>query len=185
MEEELLVGGYLPQFILDFLTRYETLSDRLRYFSYLYAEFYRQAIEETQGFLKDYFQFEREVRLVLTALRAKENGRDLSREFQFEDLADPLVVLLLAQKDAEARLPQEYEELKTAFLENRSQPRELQKAILEFRFSRIEEMEGRASMPFGMEQVLGYLARLGIVEEWESFDKNLGRAALEQITRSV
>ena len=184
LEEELLVGDLLPQFISDFLDRYETPTDRLRYFSYLYAAFYLESIEQSQGFLKSYFQFEREVRLILTALRSRSSGRDLSRELQFEDFSDPLVALLLAQKEGDPVVPQEYEELKIAFLENRSEPRKLQRAILEFRFSRIEELEADAVMPFGMEQILGYLARLDIVEEWETFDKNLGKAALEQIVRS-
>ncbi len=37
--------------------------------------------------------------------------------------------------------------------------------------------------PFAMDQILGYLARLAIVESWEQLDDERGRAVLEQVGR--
>lgn len=177
LEEALLVRDPLPEFVGDFLDRYENPEDRLRYFASLYASLYAESQEKLKGFLQMYFKFEREVRLCLTALRAKEAGRDLLHEFQFEDPADPMVAFFLAQREAgDVQLPQEYEELKTAFLENSSDPKALYREILKFRLEGIEEME--YDRPFSIDQVLGYLARLMIVEDWAKLDENRGRAAL-------
>lgn len=176
LEEALLVQDGLPLFVIDFLQRYDSLEERLRYFSSLYASLYSQKLK---GFLADYYKLEREVRLVFTALRAKASGRSLLQELQFENPTDPFVAEILAQKDSEEFLvPQEYEALKNVFLENRSKPRDLHLALLTFRISRIRELESRE--PFGMDQVLGYLARLLLVEDWQGQDEKQGRFVLEQ-----
>lgn len=114
LEEELFAQEALPSYLAEFLERYEDPKDRLRYFSFLYACFYA---EEKKGrFLRKYFRFDREVRLVLAALRGKQAGRDPAKEFQFEDPTDPLVAGILAQKEApEYTPPPEYEDLKTLF----------------------------------------------------------------------
>jgi hypothetical protein len=182
LEESLLVRDSLPPFIAEFLERYDLPEERLRYFPALYAALYRDTIDELSGFLKRYYQLEREIRLSLTALRAKAIGRDLIQELQFEDLSDPFVAQLLAQKDdKETILPEEYEDLKIAFLENRSEPKKLYRAILQLRLSRIEELE--VGRPFTMDQVLGTLARLSIVETWDQLDDQKGREALAQVCR--
>jgi hypothetical protein len=187
LEESLLVESSHLSFVADFLDRYESKEERLRYFASLYASLYQGAEGDSQSptvFGKSeegsLDQLEREIRLCLVALRAKVMKRDLSRELQFEDPADPFVAMLLAQKDSnEVVLPKEYEDLKTAFLENRSEPKQLQQAILEFTLSKIEEMP---VSEFGMEMILGYLARLLIVEDWAALDEKKGRAAVEKIS---
>lgn len=116
LEEELLVQESLPPYLIDFLERYEATQDRLRYFSSLFVSFYRDELPKLKGFNLKYYKFERELRLVLTALRAKRQGRDIVRELQFEDPTDPFVADILAQKDApEYTPPMEFEELKTLF----------------------------------------------------------------------
>jgi len=100
LEEALLIRDLLPPYVVDYLERYESTADRLRYFSSLYVSLFRDEQLELKGFLLKYFQFEREMRLVLTALRSKKTGRDLVRELQFEDPFEPFVAEILAQKDA-------------------------------------------------------------------------------------
>jgi hypothetical protein len=182
LEEALLVRMALPPFVVSFLERYESQEDRLRYFSSLYASLYIESLPHLSGFLFRYYQLEREIRLVLTALRAKMAGRDLIRELQFEDPSDPFVAQLLAQKDeGDTIVPQEYEELKRAFLENRNEPKKLYRSILQSRFAMIEDLE--VGRPFAMDQVLGHLARLAIVESWEQQDEEKGRTVLDQVSR--
>ncbi len=165
LEEELLVQGNLPSYLADFLERYSSLEDRLRYFVSLYASLYREEGPLWGGFLSLFYQFEREVRLILTALRSKYFHRDVGWELQFEELFDPLVADILAQKDAPTYAPpKEFEELAQIFQENISQPHRLEMALLQYRFRKMEEIaEGS---PFSMDQVLGYLARLRIVESY-------------------
>jgi hypothetical protein len=178
LAEALLVQEGLPLFVLDFLQRYDSLEERLRYFPSLMASLYGSYAKELRGFNRAYYQLEREIRLVLTALRAKMMGRSLIHELQFEDPTDPFIAELLVES-REFLVPQEYEELKVAFLENRSNPKELYRAILTFRMKRIQELEIRE--PFAIDQILGYLSRLLLVEDWQALDEQRGRAALEQV----
>jgi len=182
MEEQLLVRDQLPSYIVDYLERYESVEERLRYFSSLFVSLYRDEQPNLKGFLLKYYQFERELRLILTALRAKRSGRDIVRELQFEDLDDPLVVEILAQKDApEYTPPREYEDLKTRFMDNSSDPLELNRTLLQYRFDKIEEME--EPQDFSIDRVLAYIARLGLVETAFELDKEKGKIAVEQLSQ--
>jgi hypothetical protein len=95
------------------------------------------------------------------------------RELQFEDPADPLVAEILAQASASVYMPpREYEDLKAIFIGNGSDPQQLNQAILEYRFRKIEEME--ESQNFGIDRVLAYIARLLLVESIAEQDKEKG-----------
>jgi len=183
LEEALLVKEGLPDYLVDFLDRYESTADRLRYFTSLYASFYQDQLNKLKdGFLKSYLTMDREIRLVLTALRAKSFGRDITRELQFEDLNDPLVMEILAQKDsADYTPPSEYEGLKTLYLNTKSEPKELYRALLEYRFKKVEEMEENEH--FSIDRILGYLIRLMIVESWEGLNEKQGLAITEDLSK--
>lgn len=179
LEEELLVREALPESLIEYLERYETTEERLRYFSSLFVSLYRDKQTKLKGFLRKIYQFERELRLVLTALRAKEVGRDLVRELQFEDLTDSLVASILAQKDApEYMPPQEYEDLKTLFVDNRFDPARLHEAILEYRLRKIEEME--EPQDFGIDRVLAYVSRFLLVESLSELSREKGKEQLSE-----
>ena len=182
LEEALLVRDSLPLFIVDYLDRYESIPERLRNFSSLYVSLYREGRPELKGFLLKYYQMEREIRLVLTALRAKRGKRDLVRELQFEDPYDPFVAEILAQKDApDFTPPQEYEDLKTIFMGNISEPQRLHRTIVEYRFEKIEEMEEPHDL--GIDRVLAYIARLILLESLNEQDREKGITALEQLSQ--
>jgi len=172
----------LPDYILDFLDRYDTVEQRLRYFSSLYVSFFQEMQAKTTGFLRTYYTFERDVRLILTALRAKQTKRDVARELQFEDPTDSLVMDILAQKDAaDYTPPSDYEELKTRFLKHLSDPKKLYLELLEYRFAKIEEME--EDEPFSINYLLGYTARLLIVESWSGLNEEKGAAIIEDLSK--
>jgi hypothetical protein len=180
LEEALLLKETLPAFVVEFLTRYDTHEERLRYFSALMASLYRAMFPELNGFLRNFYRMEREIRLSLTALRVHAVNGDLVRELQFEDAEDPFVAELLARKDErEWVVPEEYEDLKRAFLENRTEPRKLYRSILQIRLSRIEDLE--VGKTFSIDQVLGHLARLFLAESWEWLNDEKGRLVLEQM----
>jgi len=179
LEEELLVRDALPSYLVEYLERYESTADRLRYFSSLFASLYRDEQPKLKGFLLKYYSFEREIRLVLTALRAKRTGRNLIRELQFEDPTDPLVADILAQKESPEYVPPlEFEDLKTLFVDNGSDPQKLNRAILEYRFNKIEEME--ENQDFGIDRVLAYVARLTLAESLARLDPEKGKEQLSQ-----
>lgn len=177
LEEALLIREGIPSYWVDFLERYESKEERLRYFSSLYTDLYRQ---ESKGFIGFYYRLEREILLVLTALRAKKYGRDLVRELQFEDPLDPFVADILAQKDAPDYIPPaEYEDLKVLFVENSSDPTKLMQASMKYRFKRIEEY-GDMDM-FSVDFVLAYAARLLMIENWNAPDAGKISATLEEL----
>lgn len=181
LEEALLVRDMLPKYLVDFLFSYDSLEDRLHHFSKLYVGMYGEE-EGKGGFLEAYFRMEREIRLILTALRAKKYHLDLVKQLQFEDPEDPLVAQILSQKDAaEIFPPLEYEDLKTLFMENGDDPKKLSFALLKFRLERIEEMgEGYY---FSLDEVMAYGARLLIVESWDHLDRERGNVAVEELSR--
>jgi len=182
LEEALLVREGLPDYLVDYLDRYDSVEERLRYFPSLNASLFQDAIARfPDGFLKRYFTMEREIRLILTALRAKTIGRDVALELQFEDLTDPLVMDILAQKDSSDYIPpSEYEDLKALYQNALANPKELHRAILDYRFRKVEEMEENEQ--FSMDRILGYMVRLMIVESWESLNENDGLATTENLS---
>jgi hypothetical protein len=183
LEEALLVREGLPDYLVDFLDRYESTADRLRYFTSLYTSFYQDLFARLKnGFLKTYLMLDREIRLVLTALRAKSADRDVIRELQFEDPTDPLIMEILAQKDSADYIPpSEYEGLKALYLNTKADPKELYRALLEYRFKKVEEMEENEH--FSIDRILGYLVRLMIVESWEALNEKQGLAITEDLSK--
>ena len=80
------------------------------------VRFFQEQKKQKNPFLAAYFRLERELRLVLVALRAKEQKRDLEEELKYEDPFDLFVQFILAQKDMETfQPPKEYEEVKVIF----------------------------------------------------------------------
>lgn len=178
LDEALLVKDGLPSYVFDFLDRYSSTADRIRNFSYVLAHFFADAIATSKGFLKKYFTFEREYRLVMTALRAKQLGRDLVREMQFEDLTDPFVMQILVQRDsAQYEPPVEYSELKDLLASCGPDPWQRHKAFTEYKFKIIEEMQGLITL--SIDAILSYMIRLMLCEDWLALDKEKGNQTLQ------
>jgi hypothetical protein len=176
--EALLVREGFPDYLNDFLDQYESLVDRIRFFPGLYASMY-QEMKKKGGFLATYYSLEREIRLVCTALRAKQSGRNIVRELQFEDPVDPFVMSIISQKDApDYIVPVEYEELRSIFLRNLADPKKLHLELLVFRFKKVEQSE-----LFSMDRILSYMVQLMIVESWENLDQELGNTIVEDLSK--
>lgn len=178
LDEALLIHNILPQYVFDFLGRYETVAEKLKHFAGLIALFYSEEIPKQKGFLARYLRFEREWRLVMVGLRAKALGRDVFRELQFEDPTDTIVAHILAQRDAdEYEPPVEYRELKEIFENCASDPWELHKAIAAWRFHVIEQLVDKPL--FSFDWILSYMAQLIIIEDWNELDEEKGIMILD------
>ncbi len=179
LEEALLIRENIPSYLVEFLERYESTFERLKAFSFLHASMVRQ---KYKGFLGFYFRLEREICLVLTALRAKRLKADILKELQFEDPFDPMVADILAQKDLpDYTPPVEYEDLKVLFVENVSDPTELMRALVKYRFKKFEEFE--ESSLFSVDWVLSYAARLLMVENWNSLNQEKANSIVEELSK--
>lgn len=170
-------------YVYDFLAKYEKLSDRLHHFPWLLVQFFKTASKEAKGFLRDYLNFERELRLVFTAFRAKKLGRDLSTELQYEDPEEDLIAQMLAQKDAKVyEPPEKYQDLKVLFERYGDNPLELERALDEYRFTYIESLVNMSDF-FSLERILAYMTELLIVEKWFEFNKDKGLEIVDTIVK--
>lgn len=182
LEESILTQVGLTDYMINFLEKYEKLDDRLRFFSELVASYYREEVLEAIGFLKDYLEFEREWRLVLTGFRALVFKKDLNKELQFEDAYDPLTAQILAQKDANIyEPPLRYTDLKPVFEKYKDLPLDLYQALSEYRFNKIATMIGVEDFSIG--KILGYMAQLIIVESSFELNKKNGLKVVEEIIK--
>ncbi|HSW86896.1 MAG TPA: DUF2764 family protein [Rhabdochlamydiaceae bacterium] len=180
LDEALLVKNILPSYVFDFLDQYESVEDKVKNITGLLTRYFAEEIPKQKGFLKKYLIFERNWRLVMLGLRAKETGRDVIRELQFEDFSDPIVAGILAQKDAsQYEPPLEFMELKEILASCGSDPLEKYKAFAAWRFQKIEEMVQRPL--FSIDWILSYMARLIIVEDWNELDENKGKVILDDL----
>ena len=88
LEDVLLTreGGQLPDYFYDFLDEYQSKEDRLKYYPKILSEYFASEAVESTGFLRKLRNFERKMRLIFTAYRARQLGRDLTVEFQLKIL---------------------------------------------------------------------------------------------------
>lgn len=182
MEEALVTRSMLPPDVFAFMDKYEKQEERLRHFPELLSTFFREAINNATGFFKFYLTLEREIRLILVAFRAKTLGRDLFTELQYEDPDEELIAQILAQKDAQTyEPPEKYAELKHFFEMYRDKPIDLQKALLEYRFDKIDEKLGLQL--FSIDRILAYMVELIMVEHWQQMDKQKGLEIVDSMLK--
>lgn len=185
LEEDLLTrGGRLPKFVYALLEEHESLEERLRYFPTLFIRFYEITAKHATGFLGSYALFERNLRLALLGYRVRRLGRDLLRELQFEDPEEDLVAQLIAQKDAPQYVPpMGFEDLKPVIDLYYEKPLELQQALYEYRFNKLESMLG--SDVFSMDYILIYMIKFIMVSKWLLLDKEKGLQIVDKIVKGI
>lgn len=172
----------LPAYVLDFLKKYSSKEERLKHFPLLLADFFKKEVSSADPFVKHYLDFERKLRLIMVGFRAKQLGRNLASELQYENPEEELIAQILAQKDAPAFEPPEgFEDLKALFEHYNHSPLKLYQALEEYRFKKIGEMVGVDV--FAFRYVLGYLARLIIAEKWMELDKKKGLEIVDNIIK--
>lgn len=178
LDEALLLKDSFPFYIFDFLDQFESVSEKLKHFSGVLSVFFNEEISKQKGFLKAYFEFERTWKMVMLALRAKEQNRDVMRELQFENFSDPLVAQILAQKDGSYYdPPPEYLDLKEKYVSCGADPWQKYKVIAKWRLNRIEELVDKPV--FSIDWILSYMARLLIVEDYNALDEAKGKMILD------
>ena len=184
LEEALLTGDGFPDYVYDFLDKYTSKEERLRHFSALIAAYFQSEIAASQGFLRDYLEFERQLRLILTGFRAKRMQRDLSKELQYEDPDDDIIAQLLASRDSKHFEPPEgYEQLKGYFHEGHEDPLALYQALFAYRFNWVEE---RLEVDlFSMDRILGYMVQLIMVLKWMELDQDRGHQVIDMMIKEA
>jgi hypothetical protein len=183
LSETLMSRAGLPDYVYEFVDRYPKKEDRIRHFPFLLAKFFQSADRLNDPFLRRYLNFERELRLVMTAFRAKKLGRDLSVELQYEDPEEDLIAQLLAQQEAKTyEPPEKYKDLKVLFDKYGDNPLALQKALDKYRFETIENFVDMADV-FSIDRLLAYFLQFMIVEKWFELDKDKGMRIVDTIVK--
>ncbi|CAM0117382.1 DUF2764 family protein [Rhabdochlamydiaceae symbiont of Dictyostelium giganteum] len=178
LEEALLIKEFLPAYVFDFLEKFESREDKLRFLPHLLARYLQEEERCCKGFLQSYFSFERSWRCILLAIKAKELGKDVEKELQFEDLKDPLIIDILAQKEAPIyEPPLEFMSLKEKYLGCGLDPWELVKMGIEWKFDQINHLIEKDL--FSMDVILAYVVQLMMIEEFNELDSSRGEIILE------
>lgn len=174
LEEALGGGDNFPFYVSFYLENHSLLEERLKNFPYLLSQFFKNSESVKDPFLKHYFRFEREFRLVLTFLRAKSLNKDIEKELQYEDPEEELIKELLEQaSESSPRLPERFEELKEIFDRYQNDPWMLQKMLDKYRFEFIENSVDLADV-FSVRRILAYFIQFLIVDRWFNLDKEKG-----------
>ncbi len=182
LDEALHGFNGVPQYIFDFLHKYDSAQERLQNFSELFSAYFKHESANAKGFLHEFLEFNHHWRLILAALRAKDLGRDLLKELQFEDPNDPIVAQLIVQKDASSIEPPDgFEDLKTLYEEHKDNPLGLMQALLNWNFYRIEDILGVDL--FSIDRILGYMAQLSALEKWFELDKQKGLEFVDTLVK--
>lgn len=174
----------LPEYVLDYLHQYEEEKERIKHFPSLISSFFRNEQLSQNDFLRKYLAFEHEWRLVMTLFRSRLYKRDMLDELQFEDMQEPFIAQLVAQKDAKTEeVPEGFEELQKIFNEHAGSPLDLLRAILEFRFNKVESFKD--GNPFSIDTLLGNLVQLLLVETWQEAKTKNGTEIIENIVKAA
>ena len=174
----------LPSYVYEFIDKYEKKADRLHHFPFLLATFFKNASFLKDRFLKSYFRFERELRLVLTAFRAKKLGRDLSVELQYENPEEELIGQILAAQDAKTyEPPEKYADLKVIFEKNGDNPLALQKALDAYRFEFIEKLVDMSDV-FSNDRMIAYFFQFLLIEKWFQLDHAEGIKIITRVAKN-
>ena len=184
--EEVLAGHLSISPSVDlFLSRYEKKEERLSHFPELLSAFLQESSHTGSLFLRQYFQLERDIRIVTTALRAQALGRDLAHELAFEDTQDPLVAVLLGSADSkELEVPEEYKEIQRIFAKEFDHPLALQKSLDQYRFDAIERLCDLSDQ-FSIERILATFAQWLLVDDWIQLDANEGKERVKALCQQV
>lgn len=182
IEEGLLNRTTLPPYVFQYIDKYPTNEERLQHYPELLSSFYRHAIKSSSGLFRYFLILEKEIRLILVAFRAKKLGRDIYKELQYEDPNEDIVAQILAQKDSPTyEPPEKYEELKVLFNQYYDDPIELQKALIDYRFTKITE-ELNIEL-FSIDRILAYMIEVIMVERWMRMDKQKGLEIVDSMMK--
>ena len=179
LDEALLVEADLPDYVFEFLNQFDENREKVRHFFGLLSRYYTREIPKQKGFLKKLLVLQHEMRIVIAALRAKKMKRNITEQLQFEDFTDPIIAHILAQKDMEDYDPPiEYQDLKNHLLASGEDPWQQYKTVIEYEFERIEEMTGYPL--FSLDWILGYVARLMLIERYYELDEDKGKEIINK-----
>jgi len=173
---------FFPRYVFDFLSQHQASKDLLIHYPELLNSYFRNEAEKASGFLKEYLDFEREWRLLLTAFRAKKLKKNLTKELSFEDPKDEIVETIFQQKESHYfDAPAGYEEFYEMLLGAKNNPLYQYKHLAEFRFKKLRALV--QDRPFTLDYLMSYALRVAILEDLRILNDIKGQQILNTILK--
>ena len=173
---------YFPQYVYDFFDQYKESKEVVLYFPALLSSYYIYEAEKATGFLKQYLEFERCWKLIVTGYRAKKQKKDVMKEFSFEDVKEPLMASIVSKKDSpHFEAPFGYEEVQEMLVKAKNKPMYQYRYLADFRFRKLREMT--ASQPFSLDYLMSYALRVAILEDLHGLNEIKGQEILNSILK--
>lgn len=181
LKELLMHREELPDYVFEFFNRYESLEQQKKHFSWLLSAYFKNEKEKSKGYLREFLEFEHQLRVVTTGYRSKLLKREIARELQYEDLEDPVVAMTISQKDTSSTyvFPFEYKTLEAALAEAGPNPSHKYAVIAEYRFNFYTKYISES--PFTFKACLAYMMCLWILEEYFALKQEKGETMLDQL----
>ncbi|MCY3975403.1 MAG: DUF2764 family protein [Simkaniaceae bacterium] len=172
-----------PDYLIAHLKRYDTTADRVARFGAVFVAFFDEMARKSTssgGFLRFYFTFEREFGLLMAGFRARRLHLDPTKELLDEDPKDPLVAMIIGQKEqSQYVFPPEYEELSELLNEVGNDPMKQHRAMIRYRFDTIfREVRDR---PFSSDFLSVYFVGHLLVQDSVVSNPEEGQRKLEEI----
>lgn len=133
------------------------------------------------AFMVHFFEFERDLRIVLTGYRAKERGEDIATHLNFSD-RENLLLKEVVEKNKGGQhftFPYEFQKLGALLQDVKGSPRDQYDVVNQYRFTHYYRTYN--NQPFTMDAVFAYLVSLWILEDYCSIHADGGFDQLVKI----
>lgn len=175
---------YFGEEIYDFFKKAQEDDSKALFFPQIFSQFLDQQAHASHGFLKWFFAFEKNYRLILCAFRCKNLKRDITQELFFEDPLDPIVSEIFSQKDSpHFDSPQGYEDLAEVLQLSHGSPKGQYYALYEYRFRKVKQKIEQGS--FTLDWFLGYMVLFTLLQEYHNVDSVEGAQVLNKMMKDV
>lgn len=178
-----------PSLFLPFLTQFyelkkagKRLYPQLPETDELTSLFYEELDEFTDGFLREYFHFELNLRNITTALALRKNGLAVAGKLIPSGSAYELIGKNESQSDFGLGDEFPFVERLVA-LNQQSQLLDLEMAVEDIRWKWLDENVGDDY--FSTEAILAYFVKLNSVTRWDQLDKERGQELFDGIVNTI
>lgn len=180
--EQLVSGGEIfDQEILDMINQYDTPEELRKHFYPIFTRFLQRMISGQKGFVRDYYIFEYQMRVLLAGYRAKRLGTSIFNELNYEDLTDPFVADIVQQKDSpKFEFPYEFQALQTE-LESTSSPGKEHEVVFRYKFNHFQKIVDEHYD--SVDSLLAYMVQLIYLEGYFGLDSNRGQEIIQQLLK--
>lgn len=163
IEESLLTLTHFPQYLISYLTKYTETKVRIENFSEVYLDYFQLESVNSSGFIRNYLQFEMNLRLYLAIRRATRFGKECALPISEDDYA----------------AMEHFEDLGRALLQAEGKPLEEYQIIQQYRFDTLQNMA--EATVFGIDGLLAYMMQLLIVEDDSVLQEARGKQTIEKL----